>query len=562
MNDGAHKGSQGLIYVAFGYEYLLMAVHSAFTAKQHNPGITCTVVTDLRIGDKRWLDAYFDCVHVVDMRHEQNRDIKTRCIEFADFERGAYIDCDTEICGDLGPMFECLKRFDVILKLNPRPTNKDYYVGEGVPGYLFPFYNGGLVFFRNNERVSRFFAAWRRLFYEYGKKSDQPALARAVFENPDVRYLTVGSVWNTFPDDVPLLRHKGFSVPYRVWHYIDPADFPDVAHRVFAHSAKIAPVVCGVTADQDAEIKMVIRKYRVLTAWYYRFLFPRMFFSSGLKLCHAIGLLESLQLSRRRYREGNAFGKVPNPEEGQQGGGNVRFLQRLFVHFRGEVRRLLIRLPYGGSHLAKFVVRDDLRKAEDQTYFDVSPEAIVGVVHAYDLDRSPVWFVQSGMWSSSGQLEDSSIFRLFQDVFSVGVDQFEKSGIYARCLEKVCTDQGFRTNRGVVRTKQAFDDYIREQLSLAMEVSNPSFFTEEAHAIPVAVGGDGALYRCGDGKHRQIFAVLHGLPRIRVRIVNIHEDFCGKSSARFRGNSGWSFVLALIRDVRDRYSEAAEQHGS
>lgn len=308
------RGKCGLVYVAFGYEYLLMAAHSAWTAKQSNPGITCTLVTNLPMARADALSSYFDHIHVERMEHARNRDAKTRAVEFASFDKGAYLDCDTEVQGDLGPLFRCLDRFEIILKLNARPTNKDYVIDEGITGNEYPFWNGGMVFFKGGASAERFFSAWRRLFYASGKRSDQPALARAVYENPDIRYLSVNCMWNTFPEDIPLLNTKGYLTHSRIWHYRDVRDFPDVAARVFRHHQNVSAAIRQESEEMREEISAIEKKYRVLCSWHYQCKLTRGCFFAVLRFCWLFGFLRDYHFGRIRYREGGQFKNLQENE--------------------------------------------------------------------------------------------------------------------------------------------------------------------------------------------------------------------------------------------------------
>jgi hypothetical protein len=297
----------GLVYVGFGYEHLLMAAHSAFTAKKHNPELICTVITNIKLNETNLLADYFDFVHEESLDSEHNRDVKIRAIDYATFEKGAYLDCDTEVQGDLGPLFRCLDRFEIILKLNARPTNKNYRIDEGLSGNEFPFWNGGMVFFKNGPSASRFFREWLRIFYEIGKRSDQPALARTVYENPDIRYLSVNCMWNTFPDDVSLLKTKGYTTPSRIWHYRDPRDFPDVAARIFQHHSVVSAAVYQDTDKIRAEIQAIEKKYRFLCSWFYRCDVTRKCLFLALRVFWRFGFLRDYHFGRTRYREGGQF---------------------------------------------------------------------------------------------------------------------------------------------------------------------------------------------------------------------------------------------------------------
>jgi hypothetical protein len=57
---------------------------------------------------------FFCSVREIRMASEYNRDIKTRrqLLCFIS-KKTLFFDCDTEVNGDLTPMFDCLDRFDI-----------------------------------------------------------------------------------------------------------------------------------------------------------------------------------------------------------------------------------------------------------------------------------------------------------------------------------------------------------------------------------------------------------------------------------------------------------------
>lgn len=299
--------SSGLVYVAFGYEYLLMATHSAYTAKKHNPGIVCSLVTNLTLKEPSALHAYFDHVHVEKMEHQENRDIKTRAIEYAAFEKGAFIDCDTEIQGDLSPLFRCLNRYDMVLKMDARPTRKHYQVDEGILGYEFPYWNSGVIFFRKNPKTIKIFADWRSFFHEFGKQSDQPALALALYENSDANVLSVNCLWNTFPRDVALLPPKGHASQARIWHYRDPKDYPAVAKPILEIHRDI--MASGGLFDPalQHEVLAIENRYRLLCSCFYQKAISRKIWMRVLAWAYRFGLFHNHSLARIRYRKGTKF---------------------------------------------------------------------------------------------------------------------------------------------------------------------------------------------------------------------------------------------------------------
>ena len=296
----------GIIYVAFGYEYLLMAAYSAYTARKRNPGIVTSVITNLKINNKDILKDYFDNIFYENLKNELNRFVKTRVIDYAPFIKGAFLDCDTEVLGDLSPVLACLDRFDVILKLTPRPSIKDYRISKEVKGNEFPMWNSGVIFFRNGGPARKLFSDWGKYFLEMGKKSDQPALARTIFENPDIRVLSVNYMWNTFPSDLMLIK-QGQKSPCRIWHYRNPHDFPDVAKKIFRQHQTVLKSIDLKDSSIKNEIKKIEQKYRILCSFYYRNRFLRPFYLRYLKTISKLGFGPRPALSRTKHRAGNKY---------------------------------------------------------------------------------------------------------------------------------------------------------------------------------------------------------------------------------------------------------------
>lgn len=302
----ARPDSRGIIYVAFGYEYLLMAANSAFTARKFNPGVTSAVITNVRINDKGLLKDYFDEIYFEDSKSELNRIYKTRVSDYVLFARGAFLDCDTEVLGDLAPALACLERYDIILKMTPRPSIKDYEISKEIHGSEFPMWNSGVIFFNNDEPAKRLFSRWAELFMEMGGRSDQPALARAVYESPDVRLLSVNYIWNAFPSDLMLAR-KGQEPRVRIWHYRNPHEFSEVARRIFRHHQVIARALDLTEPMVKKEVDKTVKKYEILCSGFYQNRFVRLFYLRCLKIMSKLGIGSKPELSRTKKRAGNRY---------------------------------------------------------------------------------------------------------------------------------------------------------------------------------------------------------------------------------------------------------------
>lgn len=270
MNDGKNCESQcGIVYVAFGYEWVLMAANSAYTAKQHNPRVECNLVTNVNIANEELLSAYFDRIYEVNDKSEFNRNYKTSAYDYATFEKGVLIDPDTEIWGDLSPMFKLLDTYDVILRHTPYPDYKDFWIDEGIHATMYPTWSSGVLFFRKGKAAKKLFSDWNAIFKEMGKNSDQPPLACAVYKNPDMRFLSANSLWNTAPRDMPHHNPEKGHLKSRIWHYRHPKKHPDIACRIYEHHPCIKNAV-EQNGWVEKEIKETEYRYKIITSFFYR----------------------------------------------------------------------------------------------------------------------------------------------------------------------------------------------------------------------------------------------------------------------------------------------------
>lgn len=297
------------LYVAFGYEYLIMSAHSAATAKDHNPYLRCKVITNINIDNINNSNiSSFDEIVFIDKESDQNRLIKTKVIDYTNASYCVYLDCDTEIHGSFWPIFSCLDKFDAALKLNPRTGKKYYNISNEIPGYLFPEWNGGVIFFRNNHASKKLFYKLNYLFIKEGKKSDQPTLARAVFETADLRILTLNCIWNTFPEDVSLLA-SGISES-RVLHYRYPHEWPKVIPNLYKLHTEICKSIKSGKIDND--VSLFDTRYKILMSSLYRLSlkhrYLRLIFQKILNLLYKLGLInQRVNFQRKKFSKGEKY---------------------------------------------------------------------------------------------------------------------------------------------------------------------------------------------------------------------------------------------------------------
>lgn len=310
MESHSHISDKMVIYVAFGYDYLVMSMLSARSVREYNREISCLLITNQKI-DRSHLYKFFDVIHFIDKNHDENRNFKIAAFSFAEKDKCLYLDCDTLVRGSLEPMFECLNHYDVIIKLNPRPSDKDYNVSDGIPGFLFPSWNAGVIFFRKNAAVEKLFEDWGRYFCEMKKRSDQPTLARAFFDNPEIKVLSTNSIWNTFPEEREFLRTKNVRFNSRIFHYRNPEKFPEIAQNIIEIHRQIS--------EQNAndpllleEIANFEKRYRIINGKIYKTKLGRSLISFWMKHIRGKG---PRPLGHTRHRSGDRFDNLPSENE-------------------------------------------------------------------------------------------------------------------------------------------------------------------------------------------------------------------------------------------------------
>jgi hypothetical protein len=313
---------KGLIYVAFGYEYFLMAVYSAQTAKSANPQIVCEIITNVSFDNKMASDySPFDSVIFVQSENKFNRFFKTDILKYASFDIGAYIDCDTEIRGSLEPVFKFLERYDIALRPNLFFTKKDYEIAPGLHGKFFSSWNSGVIFFRKNDRTAEFFKKWNEIYKKEEKNIDEPALACAVFSTPDLRLLSLNALWNTFMGEHVKIRNlKGDSLRWLnntvIWHYRKPETWPYIAPEIYKIHKQIRNYITGSADSEKKEIDNTEMRYKIFSLPIYRFVYNRPVFKKiffiTLRILVNLKIIRDFNLKRGKSAYGSNYATIKN----------------------------------------------------------------------------------------------------------------------------------------------------------------------------------------------------------------------------------------------------------
>lgn len=205
---------RGLVYIAFGEKARAEASRSYSSARKAGNELPAMIVGD---GPAAGLELLpwegpnpYDPTRPPGFRFSAGL-VKPRLPDLIPWEECLYLDCDTEVLGELAPAFDLLARFDLLFTMHPGQNvnqlyNKDragwYHnrqerdatIGELGSGDI-PYWNSGVIFWRKGEPASRVFAAWAEEWPRFGQWDEQLALMRAAFRCP-ARLAVLPAGWN------------------------------------------------------------------------------------------------------------------------------------------------------------------------------------------------------------------------------------------------------------------------------------------------------------------------------------------------------------------------------
>ena len=272
----------GVIYFAFGYDYLIMALHSAETVKKTNPDLDVTIVTNI-VAEK--LEGCLikelkicDNIIFVDKGAELNRFEKTRAYDYSDYEKTLYLDCDTEVRGDLTPLFLALDYFDIALKMNlplkkkgvkkikNKPERKNRIMKNSLDPSILCGWNGGLIVFKKCDAVENFYRDWNNYYIEQGGGLDQPTLHKSIYLNNNLRILTLNLFWNNFHTEYNFMNLNKKGSYYidqdrvKIFHYNQPKYSKKVIKSMLSIHLKIKDIFNN---DTDMKYKEGIADFYI-----------------------------------------------------------------------------------------------------------------------------------------------------------------------------------------------------------------------------------------------------------------------------------------------------------
>lgn len=172
--------TRGVLYVAFGDNFLKELLFSAESVKKYNPDLHITVFAD-RIIESEFID---DCKKI-DVKH-----MRPKIDNIADtpYDETLFLDTDTIVNHNLDDMFDILEKYDIALVHDLARKRKKFQhsIPEyGQIPYSFSEINTGVIVFKKNDKVMELFAAWRYYFYTYYKVVpwDQPSFRISIWKS-------------------------------------------------------------------------------------------------------------------------------------------------------------------------------------------------------------------------------------------------------------------------------------------------------------------------------------------------------------------------------------------
>ena len=163
---------KGILYIAFGENFLKEMLISAESVKKHCPDLPITVFSDKMVKSE-----FIDHCKLIKVSHLRP---KIDYIHMTPYEKTIFLDTDTILDRSIEDLFDLLDNFDYAATHDLARKRKKY--SKNIPEYgqipySFSEVNTGVMAFRKNEKVLKLFQMWKENFYKFYNFSpwDQPS---------------------------------------------------------------------------------------------------------------------------------------------------------------------------------------------------------------------------------------------------------------------------------------------------------------------------------------------------------------------------------------------------
>ena len=154
--------NRGVLYIAFGDNFLKEMLFSAESVKKHNPNLHITAFADKKVESE-----FVDECRVIKVKHLRP---KIDYIAETPYEQTLFLDTDTVVDYNIEDMFDLLSNFDFAGTHDLARKRKKYSAVmreyREIP-YAFSEINTGVLVFQKNEKVLNLFETWKSTFYKY-----------------------------------------------------------------------------------------------------------------------------------------------------------------------------------------------------------------------------------------------------------------------------------------------------------------------------------------------------------------------------------------------------------
>jgi hypothetical protein len=259
----------GVIYPAYGSEYVLMAANSCLTLKKFNPSCTTELVTNIpSAADCAKLHDIFDRIRVQVEPDRNALFVKIKSLIDSPYDRTLILDADTEIMASIvQPIQVLLEQYDLGISLRITPAKTSYELA-GLPDQKwFSHWNTGVIFFNGSDVVRALGKYWLDIHTKESWRADQPSFAKAVYGRPGIRIISLDVSWNYLPKYHALSDQLGSDV--KIDHYVEAMNRPDVAVRILSLNDHIARTESEIVADSLCLDQSERRRYRLLSSVLY-----------------------------------------------------------------------------------------------------------------------------------------------------------------------------------------------------------------------------------------------------------------------------------------------------
>jgi len=177
---------RGILYIAFGNNFLKELTLSAESVKKHCPDLHITVFSDKNVDSP-----YIDDNRIIKVSHLRP---KIDYIHETPYEETLFLDTDVVVDYNIEDMFEILERFDIGAIHDLARKRKKYSAVmpeyAKIP-YCFSEVNTGVMVFKKNEEVLELFELWKKYFYKYYSFApwDQPSFRISLWESDAELYV-------------------------------------------------------------------------------------------------------------------------------------------------------------------------------------------------------------------------------------------------------------------------------------------------------------------------------------------------------------------------------------